>query len=209
MSGEDLREVMEALSERTRYSILEALSKKPMTGDEIAEAVQRSRSTVESHLSTFLRLGLVTRRRDDKKYYYEATPTAQMWLGRMAASKGVSTLQAEKTSPKGRTFYLSWFFAPILLGAAYVVINALIPVPIWLFALLFGVVSVWFCKTLMGLMESLLVASITMTVLIGLFRFYSVLDLGLSFVISLAFLVVLGIPVWLLTKKVLGHSSHA
>jgi DNA-binding transcriptional ArsR family regulator len=209
MSGEDVREILDALSEKTRYSILEALSKKPMTGDQIADAVQRSRSTVESHLSTLLRLNLVTRRRDDKKYYYEATPTAQMWLDKMTASKttGVEAQPSEKSRLKGRPFYTNWFFAPILLGAIYFLIDNFLILPsvkistIWLFALLFGAASVWFCGTLKELVESLLIASITMSVLFALVVSSSILNLGIYFVISLAILLVLGIPVRFLAKK--------
>jgi len=130
MSGEDVRETLDALSEKTRYSILEALSKKPMTGDEIAEAVQRSRSTVESHLSTLLRLGLITRRREDKKYYYEATPTARMWLGKMVSPTSTGTQPVEKPVPRIKPFYASWLFAPVILGAVYFAVNTFIPVPI-------------------------------------------------------------------------------
>jgi len=203
MSGEDVREVMEALSERTRYSILEALSKKPMTGDEIAEAVQRSRSTVESHLSTLLRLGLVSRRREDKKYYYEATGTARTWLGKVSTSNAARTTVSppERPTTKGRSLYFSWLFAPILLGIVYSVANTLAPVPIWIFALVYGGISVLFCATLMELIESLLIASIVVSAVPALFKAFSVVELGLSFIISLAFLLVFGIPIWWLIKK--------
>ncbi len=80
MTG-DSREIMEALGDRTRFSIVEALSRKPMTGDELAESVQRARSTVESHLSVLLRLKLVTRRLEDRTYYYDATPLARHYAG--------------------------------------------------------------------------------------------------------------------------------
>ena len=76
---EERREILDALSDKTRLAILEAVSSKPMTGDEISEAVQRSRSTVESHLSLLLRLGLLSRTKDDKRYYYQATEKARSW----------------------------------------------------------------------------------------------------------------------------------
>jgi len=198
-----VREILDALSERTRYSILEALSKKPMSGDEIADAVQRSRSTVESHLSTLLRLGLVSRRREDKKYYYEATGTAQTWLSKMSMSNAARTTVSppERPMAKGRSLYFSWLFAPILLGIVYSVANTLVPVPIWIFALAYGGISVLFCATLMELIESLLIASIVVSAVPALFKAFSVVELGLSFIISLAFLLVFGIPVWWLIKK--------
>jgi len=83
------REIMEALGDRTRFSIVEALSRKPMSGDELAGSVQRARSTVESHLAVLLRLNLVTRRLDDRTYYYEATPLARQYTG-IASGSGAA-----------------------------------------------------------------------------------------------------------------------
>jgi DNA-binding transcriptional ArsR family regulator len=91
MTG-DSREIMEALGDRTRFSIVEALSRKPMTGDELAESVQRARSTVESHLSVLLRLNLVTRRLEDRTYYYDATPLARQYAG--IAARGAEATPA-------------------------------------------------------------------------------------------------------------------
>jgi DNA-binding transcriptional ArsR family regulator len=95
MTG-DSREIMEALGDRTRFSIVEALSRKPMTGDELAESVQRARSTVESHLSVLLRLNLVTRRLEDRTYYYDATPLARQYAG--IAARGAEAMPASPTT---------------------------------------------------------------------------------------------------------------
>ncbi|MDD1775819.1 MAG: winged helix-turn-helix domain-containing protein, partial [Candidatus Methanomethylicus sp.] len=75
--GDDGREIMDALAEKTRYAILEGLTKKSMSGDEIAEYVKKARSTVESHLSLLLRLQLVTRTLRDRTYFYDATDLAK------------------------------------------------------------------------------------------------------------------------------------
>lgn len=200
MEGEELREILDALSERTRYAILESLSKRPMTGDEIAESVGRSRSTIESHLSILLRLGLISRKRDEKRYLYEIAPKAEAWLNREVPQTEV------KTHKRHNKF--SWWILSLALSFAYFSFNSFIlPFPIWLFALFFGIFSVYSCKTLRELLLSIMAASLILSILpfLLVFQPYSLLDLLLSFILSLAFLAIISSPVWYLAKRVLDY----
>ncbi|MGQ9759558.1 MAG: winged helix-turn-helix domain-containing protein [Candidatus Methanomethylicaceae archaeon] len=198
MEGEELREILDALSERTRYAILEAISRRPMTGDEIAVAVERSRSTVESHLSILLRLGLIARKKEDKRYFYEITPKAEAWLNR-EAPKVEMTRKYHK--------YEWWVYAPPLSLLYFFVNSFIVGFPLWLFALIFGVVSLPFCRSLRDLMFSVLISSLIISVMPSLFVFqpYSILDLFLSFLISLALLATISVPLWAGLRKILSY----
>lgn len=198
MEGEELREILDALSERTRYAILEALSKRPMTGDEIAESVQRSRSTIESHLSLLLRLGFVSRKKDEKKYIYEITPKAEAWINR--------EIPKLEVPPKRRKYH--WWAYALPLSLLYFFLNSFImPVPLWAFALVFGVVSAPFCRNLRELSFSVLISSTIVSLLpfLLIFQNHSFLDLPLSFFVSLALLGAISLPLWALLRKALSH----
>lgn len=198
MDGEELREILDALSERTRYAILEAVSRRPMTGDEIAEVVERSRSTVESHLSILLRLGLISRKKEDKRYLYEITPKAEAWLKREP--------QKVEIHPKHRKY--DWWVYAIPISLLYFVINSfVVPFPLWLFALVFGLVSLHFCKTLRDLSFSIITSSAIVSILPSLFIFqtFSILDLSLSFLISLVLLAGISFLSWGVLRKVLSR----
>jgi DNA-binding transcriptional ArsR family regulator len=201
--GEERREILDALSDRTRYSILEVLAKKAMTGDEIAEAAQRSRSTVEAHLSMLLRLGLISRRKEEKKYYYEATPKAQMWMGRVEEFRGASPAAKATPKPAGRHFAI-WLGAAFVGGALWFFVNTyIIAFPIWIFAILLGVVSAWLCDTMREIAEFLLITSLTIAVFSSVFLFgsFTLAGILLSFSISLVVIFLLGTLAWFFTEK--------
>jgi len=200
---EDRREVLEALSDKTRYAILTALSEKHMTGDEIAEAVQRSRSTIEVHLSMLLRLGLVSRKREDKKYYYEITPSAQAWLGRIN-SPNEMVAPVIRTIGGSRSASLRWFAAAVLAGLIYSIINFVTDFPIWVFSVFLGIVYGWLIETFQDTIKSLFMAAVVLGIVSPFLAFgsFSIFSLILFFVVSLAFLVIIGIPVWYATKIV-------
>lgn len=199
---EERREVLDALSDKTRLAILEAVSERPMTGDEISEAVQRSRSTVESHLSMLLRLGLIARTKDDKRYYYQSTEKAKAW---MASSGGASTQSSPEAAKKGKVSpILIVIIVGTLAGAYYALVNTfLVPFPIWLFAAIVGIACAWICSTLRRLLQIFLVASLVTAVLsaaVGLGQMEPVTVLIL-FAFCIAFLVVIGLPLWYVTRK--------
>jgi DNA-binding transcriptional ArsR family regulator len=198
---EERREILDALSDKTRLAILEAALSKPITGDEISEAVQRSRSTVESHLSTLLRLGLIARTKDDKRYYYQSTEKAKLWMG-----QSVPTPPSSSPASKGRV-------APALLvvlivgtvaGVYYALMNSLIiPIPIWLFAAVMGIICAWIFSVLKYLLQTFLVTSLVMAVLSAVVGFeqFSLLNIILLFAFSIAFLGALGLPIWYITRR--------
>jgi DNA-binding transcriptional ArsR family regulator len=201
--GENRREILEALSDDTRYAILIALSKKAMTGDEIAESVQRSRSTIEVHLSMLLRLGLVFRKRAERKYYYEATPAAQAWIGKVETPQG-PLIHPKEASPVQYSPY-RWLSIAILACVFYTLVNSfVIPLYIWLFSIFMGILFAWIIDSFRVLLESLVVLAIGLSVLSTVVAFgsFSLLSWILFLLVSLAFLLILGIPSWFLTKKV-------
>ncbi len=200
MEGEELREILDALSERTRYAILEALSKRSMTGDEIAESVQRSRSTIESHLSLLLRLGLISRKKDDKRYIYEITPKAEAWINREILKFEI---------PLKRHKYHWWAYV-LPLSLLYFFLNSfIIPVPLWAFALIFGVVSIPFCRNLRELSFSILTSSAIVSLLpfLLIFKNHSFLDLLMSFFVSLALVGAISFTLWALLRKALNYAD--
>jgi len=217
MSGEDRREIFDALSDKTRYSILESLAKRPMNGDELAEAVQRSRSTVETHLSTLLRLDLVSRKRVERTYYYEATPSARAWMDR----SDTVPLMPETI---GTRFGVRASLLPVALGAAYAIAQALLSnaslpetIPNLLlvgFSLSFGAIGAFFCESPRSMGRSVLMASVAAAVisapLVGASSIFGLLLSG-AFILALVFaaVFVLALPAWYLTKRlVIDRSKH-
>ncbi|MDH5810850.1 MAG: winged helix-turn-helix domain-containing protein [Candidatus Methanomethylicaceae archaeon] len=207
MEGEELREILDALSERTRYAILESLSKRPMTGDEIAESVNRSRSTIESHLSILLRLGLISRRRDDKRYFYEITPKAEVWLNQEIPK---TIIEADKERNKFGRRFLFYLPSALTITMLYFFANSfLIPISLWLFALLFGTLSALLCPSLRQLSLSIFVSSLILSVLPSLlvFQSNSLLDLTLSFIVSLTLLSIISFPLWYTLRLALNRAG--
>lgn len=211
MSGEDRREIFDALSDKTRYSILESLAKRPMSGDELAEAVQRSRSTVESHLSTLLRLDLVARKRVERTYYYEVTPSARAWMERA----GAPPLVLETRRGLGAKATL----LPVALGAAYAIVQAMLSsislpetAPNLLlvgFSLSFGAIGAFFWESLRSLGRSVLMASVAAAIisapLVGASSLFGLLLSGaFTLALVLAAVSVLALPAWYLTKRLVA-----
>jgi DNA-binding transcriptional ArsR family regulator len=196
---EERREILDALSDKTRLAILEAASSNPMTGDEISEAVQRSRSTVESHLSTLLRLGLIARTKDDKRYYYQSTEKATLWMG-----QSVPVPSSPSPVAKGRTTSALAITIGTMAGAYYAMVNSLLfPFPIWLFAAMMGIICAWIFSVLKRLLQTFLVTSLVMAVISALVGFeqFSILNIILIFAFSIAFLGALGLPLWYVTRR--------
>ncbi len=210
MEGEELREILDALSERTRYSILEALSQRPMTGDEIAESVNRSRSTVEAHLSLLLRLGLISRRRDDKRYLYEITPKAEAWLNQEIPKTGI---KVGKRYPKfGRlpsSLPLSLTLAMAITLMYFFINSFLISVPLWLFSLFFGLLFAPLCPDLRRFLLLILASALILSILPPLFIFQSnsLLEISLSFLISLSIIAAISIPLWYLSRLLMNRAG--
>jgi len=71
------RKIFQALSDETRYKIVQLLAKAPLTADDISKETGRARSTVESHLSILIAAGLVAKDKSTKPYLYRATPLAK------------------------------------------------------------------------------------------------------------------------------------
>jgi DNA-binding transcriptional ArsR family regulator len=209
MEGEELREILDALSERTRYSILEALSQKPMTGDEIAESVNRSRSTVESHLSLLLRLGLISRKRDDKRYLYEITPKAEAWLNQEVPKTGITI---EKKYPKfgqlSSSLPLTLTLAMAMTMMYFFINSFFIPVPLWLFSLLFGLLIAPLCPILRRLLLSILSSALILSILPPLFIFQSnsLLEFFLSFLVSLSLIAAISLPLWYVSRLLMNRA---
>jgi len=184
MTG-DSREIMEALGDRTRFSIVEALSRKPMSGDELAESVQKARSTVESHLSVLLRLNLVARHLEDRTYYYNATPLARHYAE--IAARGADAMPAtpvmamdadDDTTKKTKTdaatvatvpdpFMRSFRFrshiisiaAAAAIGATWPPLNALFSVYILMPAITLGVLAAVLQRDMKGALNMAIIAS--------------------------------------------------
>ena len=63
--------VIRGLGDATRLSILETLREGEKITSEIVKKTGQSQSNVSNHLSCLLDCGLVTNRRDRKKYFYK------------------------------------------------------------------------------------------------------------------------------------------
>lgn len=155
---DEAREIMDALADKTRYSIVKALLEKRMTGDEMAKIAGKARSTVESHLAMLLRLNLVTRELKDRTYYYEATPVAKGWIEKVDSS----ITHDEKAMTKRNEPDLTWLYAPVPIGIFYVLSNAyLMPVHILIPSVLLGLIGAFFRNSFKKLFRSIIVASAT------------------------------------------------
>uniref|UniRef100_A0A7C3N4U4 ArsR family transcriptional regulator n=1 Tax=Candidatus Methanomethylicus mesodigestus TaxID=1867258 RepID=A0A7C3N4U4_9CREN len=155
---DEAREIMDALADKTRYSIVKALLDKRMTGDEMAKIAGKARSTVESHLAMLLRLNLVTRELKDRTYYYEATPVAKGWVEKVDSS----IAHDGKAMTKRNEPDLTWLYAPVPIGIFYVLSNAyLMPVHILIPSVLLGLIGAFFRNSFKKLFRSIIVASAT------------------------------------------------
>lgn len=190
---------MDALGERTRYDIVVALMKKELTGDEIAAAVGRSRSTVESHLSMLLRLSLVSREMRDRTYYYRATPLAVQYLG--GAQSVVAPPLAE-----GRPGFLGsghlWAAFSVVAGTLYFIINQYIyPFHIFGMGILFGIAAAVLLRSLMDVVKS----AFTTAFVISFLAYLSVFESNpfaffVSYSVSLVYLAI-GLAIWVLIRS--------
>jgi len=235
MTG-DSREIMEALGDRTRFSIVEALSRKPMSGDELAESVQRARSTVESHLSVLLRLNLVTRRLEDRTYYYDATPLARQYAG--IAARGAEATPAppatatdadadgdtaDKTKADAAAvatvpdpFMRSFRFrsrlisiaAAAAIGAIWPPLNALFSVYILMPAITLGVLAAVLQRDMKGALNMAIIASFFTSV-----ASYFVLEgatpmtIGILFFAVLAIMAAGGLAAFLVTRMLMRRMN--
>jgi len=82
--GELVRRAIVALSDETRYRIAKSLIEEgSATAGELAERVSKARSTVDEHLEELLETGLLSRRKVNRKYVYEATELAKACIDLM------------------------------------------------------------------------------------------------------------------------------
>jgi len=238
MTG-DSREIMEALGDRTRFSIVEALSRKLMTGDELAESVQRARSTVESHLSVLLRLNLVTRRLEDRTYYYDATPLARQYAGiaaRGAEATPASPATATDADADGDTanktradattvatvpdpFMRSFRFrsrlisiaAAAAIGAIWPPLNALFSVYILMPAITLGVLAAVLQRDMKGALNMAIIASFfTSVTSYFVLEGATLMTIGILFFAVLAIMAAGGLVAFQLTRMLMRRMNpHA
>lgn len=195
--GEDYRrEVMDALGDRTRYEIVAALSTRELSGEGIARAVNRSRSTVESHLSMLLRLGLVSRELKDRTYYYRATPFAASLIGGGAVPH---LPDSEGEKPK-RNF--SWFLLSFAVGVSFFIVNSYFyPIHIFEVGVLFGLASVLLIKSFADVVKATLASSFVISFLTYSVLFaYEPAVFLISFLVSLVFLAICP-AIWILARS--------
>uniref|UniRef100_A0A7J3V029 ArsR family transcriptional regulator n=1 Tax=Candidatus Methanosuratincola petrocarbonis (ex Vanwonterghem et al. 2016) TaxID=1867261 RepID=A0A7J3V029_9CREN len=204
MEEDRRREVMDALGERTRYEIVAALIKDELTGDEIASAVNRSRSTVESHLSMLLRLGLISREMRDRVYYYRATPLATQYLGGEAAVEA----QMPTTGHSGGFGYL-WAIFSAVAGSLYFVVNQYVyPFHIFGMGILFGIASAFLFRSFKDVVKAAVATSFVISFLAYLVIFSSSpVAFFASFTISLVYIAI-GLALWLFIRSFSRHISR-
>ncbi|MGF3498760.1 MAG: winged helix-turn-helix domain-containing protein [Candidatus Methanosuratincola sp.] len=199
MEEDRRREVLDALGERTRYEIVAALIKKELTGEEIASAVSRSRSTVETHLSMLLRLGLVSREMRDRVYCYRATPLAAQYLGdaKSIEAQSPTTGRSESKGPG----YL-WAAFSVVAGSLYFVINQyLYPIHIFGMGILFGIASAFLFRSFSDVAKATVATSFVISFLGYLIIFgSSPVAFFASFTISLVYIAI-GLAIWLLIRS--------
>lgn len=76
-----VRQALSSLGDETKFKLVKYLvSEGPASAGELAAKLERARSTVDEHLEELLELGLVTRRRVDRRYVYEGTELAKACL---------------------------------------------------------------------------------------------------------------------------------
>jgi DNA-binding transcriptional ArsR family regulator len=82
--------VFDALSDRTRRSIVERLGAEPATASDLAGTVPVSRQAVVKHLAVLEDAGLVRGTRDGRRVVYELTPQpfteAARWMTRVGSA---------------------------------------------------------------------------------------------------------------------------
>ncbi len=218
------REIMEALGDKTRFSIVEALSRKPMSGDELAESVQKARSTVESHLSVLLRLNLVTRRLEDRTYYYEATPLARQYTGRPAPDAGstpkpappvtAATAAAAGSSAWQYSSRRSFQFrsriisiaAAIAIGCIWPPLNAMFSVYILMPAITLGVIAAVLQRGIKGTLNMAIIASF-FTAMVSYFVLQgaTLMTIGILFFAVLMIMAAGGLVAFLLSRMLMKY----
>lgn len=76
-----VRLALGSLSDETKFKLVKCLVYEgPASAGELAAKLDRARSTIDEHLEELLELGLVARRRVDRKYVYEGTELARACL---------------------------------------------------------------------------------------------------------------------------------
>lgn len=231
------REIMEALGDKTRFSIVESVSRKAMTGDEIAESVKKARSTVESHLSVLLRLNLVSRRLEDRTYIYEATDVSKKYIdGRSngntveagaeveaeAAAAGapsglISSAQGSAVSPPDKTSssrpsgsLLSILFASAL-GIAWAILNVLVlPVHIFIPALTLGVIAGLLRRSVKNTLNMAIISSFFIAIVSYLLTVGAQpMNIGILFFGALLFMAGFGIAALLITRLFMKRAKQS
>jgi DNA-binding transcriptional ArsR family regulator len=76
-----VRGAMRALGDETKFQLVKALlDEGPRSAGDLCARLSKARSTIDEHLEALLEVGLVTRRRTDKKFVYEATELARLCI---------------------------------------------------------------------------------------------------------------------------------
>lgn len=73
------KQALSALSDETRFKLVKLLLEEgPASAGDLTIRLDRARSTVDEHLEELMEIGLVSRRRLDRKFLYEATELAKL-----------------------------------------------------------------------------------------------------------------------------------
>lgn len=140
--------LFDALSDPTRYSIVNMLLTRDLTADEITKRTGKARSTIERHLENLMEAGLVTRRRSgERAYIYSATKLArdvmQALRGQLRevdSNRGDLVVEIPIKRATMRGHYL--LISVLALSLAYVAISLLaVHVPIWLLGAVLGLLT--------------------------------------------------------------------
>ncbi len=218
MSGQGAK-VFAALADQTRYRIIKLLIEGPMATDDLVKAVGKARSTVEEHLSVLLEAKLVTRRREDKRYVYEATGVARTLIdvmeGTFKPSEDVSTEKAGRTllevpvKKLGLNLFkrstINLYVLSLLLGVLYGFINFYVyPLSYYIAAVFIGLIVGVIGGSVRELLGASALTALTVAIVVSLNLQPSLLYLVLSFPLAFVILAVIGLTVYLVKRHFIG-----
>ncbi|MCX8204748.1 MAG: winged helix-turn-helix domain-containing protein [Candidatus Nezhaarchaeota archaeon] len=76
-----IKQALGSLSDETRFKLVKSLvAEGPASAGELASKLGKARSTIDEHIEELLGLGLISRRRVDRRFIYEATELAKACL---------------------------------------------------------------------------------------------------------------------------------
>jgi len=85
-----LRQALSSLGDETKFKLVKLLLEEgPASAGDLTVKLDRARSTVDEHLEELMEVGLVSRRRLDRKFLYEATELAKLCLSILEGKESV------------------------------------------------------------------------------------------------------------------------